>query len=434
MPRASIRHRPTRLKEQNAGSDCRRESDPNTSDIRKYVSSVSRDSVPVERENSALGSCTEKRPRTYSGDKMANESKRMKSDGHRDKTSQDSGYISEMSTISCAELSTSCHTSSLTTSPSHASSHASEHEDEDNEWNLLKDSDRVSQIAIEMFSSFGWGDCEQVTRFISQKEEKYKLLRDPNMMEYHDELEPYMRAILLDWMIEVCEAHRLHRETYHLAADYLDRFLSASRDVPKSQLQLSGATALFIAAKLEEVMPPRAQDFAYVTDGACTEDEILLHERTMTLDLFLQIGTGRKGKVEELPTIPNALPSDIVELSRLIEFSLMDLRCHQFSYRQVAASAIYLTKNAEMAIRVSGLKYEDLRECITFMEPFFDVILQNGPAKCHFFENYPRKTAYVLQTKNTNYNMVDAVWKSLAAQGFKNFGYKSDTKKRAAVR
>ncbi|CAG0920994.1 unnamed protein product [Notodromas monacha] len=199
-------------------------------------------------------------------------------------------------------------------------------------------------------------------------------------------------------------------------------YTTASRDVPKSQLQLSGATALFIAAKLEEVMPPRAQDFAYVTEGACTEDEILLHQRTMNLklgfplypltantwlDLFLQIGTCRKGKVEELPTIPNALPSDIVELSRLIEFSLMDLRCHQFSYRHVAASAIYLPKNAEMVIRVSGLKYEDLKECITFMEPFFDVILQNGPAKCHFFENYPRKTANVLQTKNTNYNMVE---------------------------
>jgi hypothetical protein len=66
-----------------------------------------------------------------------------------------------------------------------------------------------------------------------------------------------------------------------LAVDYLDRFLSAMRNVKKNQLQLCGATALFLASKLEEVQPPRARDFAYVTDGACTPDEILMHEKTM---------------------------------------------------------------------------------------------------------------------------------------------------------
>jgi len=36
-----------------------------------------------------------------------------------------------------------------------------------------------------------------------------------------------------------------------------------------------GVTCLFIAAKIEEIYPPRLCEFAYVTDGACSEEEIV---------------------------------------------------------------------------------------------------------------------------------------------------------------
>ena len=50
---------------------------------------------------------------------------------------------------------------------------------------------------------------------------------------------------------QVCEVYRLHRESYYLAIDFIDRYLLTVRDVQKQQLQLIGITALFIAAKLE---------------------------------------------------------------------------------------------------------------------------------------------------------------------------------------
>lgn len=59
-----------------------------------------------------------------------------------------------------------------------------------------------------------------------------------------------MRAILLDWLIEVCEVYKLHRETYYLAVDYIDRFLSRKKEQKKTHLQLLGITALFVAAKV----------------------------------------------------------------------------------------------------------------------------------------------------------------------------------------
>ena len=52
-------------------------------------------------------------------------------------------------------------------------------------------------------------------------------------------------------------------------------------DIQKSRLQLVGVTALFIASKLEEIYPPKLSEFSYVTDGACTDDEILMQELVM---------------------------------------------------------------------------------------------------------------------------------------------------------
>ena len=43
-------------------------------------------------------------------------------------------------------------------------------------------------------------------------------------------------------------------------------------------LYFSGVTCLFIAAKIEEIYPPKLQEFAFVTDGACSEDEIIQME------------------------------------------------------------------------------------------------------------------------------------------------------------
>jgi len=49
----------------------------------------------------------------------------------------------------------------------------------------------------------------------------------------------------------VSEVYKLHRETYYLALDFIDRYLSIKHDIAKQRLQLVGTTALFIAAKIE---------------------------------------------------------------------------------------------------------------------------------------------------------------------------------------
>jgi len=45
--------------------------------------------------------------------------------------------------------------------------------------------------------------------------------------------------------------YRLRRETFHVAVDFVDRYLSRTSDVAKQQLQLIGISALFVAGKVE---------------------------------------------------------------------------------------------------------------------------------------------------------------------------------------
>lgn len=122
-----------------------------------------------------------------------------------------------------------------------------------------------------------------------KKDEKTAIDRDPKMLTNHPGLQARMRAILLDWLIEVCEVYKLHRETYYLALDYLDRYLSTGVSISKAHLQLIGITCLFIAAKVEEIYPQKLSEFAYVTDGACREEDILRQELIILTALKWQI-------------------------------------------------------------------------------------------------------------------------------------------------
>ena len=59
----------------------------------------------------------------------------------------------------------------------------------------------------------------------------------------------FVKVTLL--LLQVSDVYRLRRETFHVAVDFVDRYLSRTSDVAKPQLQLVGVTALFVAAKVE---------------------------------------------------------------------------------------------------------------------------------------------------------------------------------------
>ena len=59
-----------------------------------------------------------------------------------------------------------------------------------------------------------------------------------------------MRAVLVDWLVEVQENFELNHETLYLAVKLTDMYLSKKK-IAKDHLQLLGATALFISCKYD---------------------------------------------------------------------------------------------------------------------------------------------------------------------------------------
>ena len=71
-----------------------------------------------------------------------------------------------------------------------------------------------------------------------------------------------MMKILFDWLIELHHKFEMRQETIHLTIDLINRMLSRVQ-VCKSELQLLGITALFIASKIEEIYPPKLEELVF---------------------------------------------------------------------------------------------------------------------------------------------------------------------------
>jgi len=101
---------------------------------------------------------------------------------------------------------------------------------------------------------------------------------NPNYIDTQRDLAWKMRGILMDWLIQVHARFRLLPETLFLAVNVVDRFLS-TRVVSLVRLQLVGITAMFIAAKYEEILAPSVTNFIYCSDSTYTEKDIIDAEK-----------------------------------------------------------------------------------------------------------------------------------------------------------
>lgn len=112
---------------------------------------------------------------------------------------------------------------------------------------------------------------------------------NPHYMDNQTEIQWSMRAVLMDWLVQVHHRFTLLPETLFLSVNYVDRFLSC-KVVSLNKLQLVGATAIFVAAKYEEINCPSVQEIIYMVDSHYTMDEILKAERFMLTMLNFELG------------------------------------------------------------------------------------------------------------------------------------------------
>ncbi|XP_057818207.2 putative cyclin-B3-1 isoform X1 [Cryptomeria japonica] len=94
------------------------------------------------------------------------------------------------------------------------------------------------------------------------------------------DINPKMRAILVDWLIDVHLKFELMPETLFLMTNILDRFLSI-HVITRKDFQLVGLTALLIASKYEEIWPPKVEDLLEISKNSYTHDQMLSMEKLM---------------------------------------------------------------------------------------------------------------------------------------------------------
>ncbi|KAL2895134.1 Cyclin-B2-4 [Bienertia sinuspersici] len=111
-------------------------------------------------------------------------------------------------------------------------------------------------------------------------------------MDRQPDINERMRAILIDWLVEVHYKFELMEETLYLTVNLIDRFL-ALKPVMRKKLQLVGVTAMLLASKYEEVSVPVVEDLVLISDKAYSRQEVLEMEKIMinSLQFNLSIPT-----------------------------------------------------------------------------------------------------------------------------------------------
>ncbi|XP_004520980.1 G1/S-specific cyclin-E isoform X3 [Ceratitis capitata] len=307
--------------------------------------------------------------------------------------------------------------------------------------------------------ALSWANAYDVWQLMCKKDQQAACLRSGSMLKRHPSLQPRMRAILLDWLIEVCEVYKLHRETYYLAVDYLDRYLSAQENIQKTHLQLIGITCLFVAAKVEEIYPPKIGEFAYVTDGACQESDILQHEVLLLqtlewsinpvtpmgwLGVYMQLSVNNRtpaslkrsfnnhksassaddADISDAFIYPQFSGMEFVQTAQLLDLCSLDLSIADYGYSIIAAAAMSHTFNREIALRCSGYDWQTIEPCARWMKPYFEIVREestylslmeqndqvtNRFGLSHICPNIITDDSHIIQTHTISMGMFDRV-------------------------
>ncbi|XP_056134763.1 G2/mitotic-specific cyclin-B2 [Lampris incognitus] len=172
--------------------------------------------------------------------------------------------------------------------------------------------------------------------------EEQQAVRPKYMQGY--EITERMRALLIDWLIQVHSRFQLLQETLYLTVAVLDRFLQV-HPISRRKLQLVGVTAMLVASKYEEMYCPDVGDFSYITDNAFSKAQILEMERVILQQLNFDLG--RPLPLHFLRRASKASNCNVEKhmlAKYLMELTLLDYDMVHYRPSEIAAASLYLAQ------------------------------------------------------------------------------------------
>lgn len=179
-----------------------------------------------------------------------------------------------------------------------------------------------------------------ILEYLKSKQNVYAI--DKGYIKNQKGVNNRMRAILVDWLIDVNLKFKMLPQVLFMTVNVIDRYL-AIRQVSRAELQLLGVTALMVVGKYEEIYPPLLKDYVSVCDNAYKREDIIRMEESIISALefklsqpssfyFLQL-IQQKIKLE---------PRPLMFVQYILENALLDTDALNFNNLTIVAGATYL--------------------------------------------------------------------------------------------
>ncbi|XP_033880655.1 cyclin-P-like isoform X1 [Acipenser ruthenus] len=154
----------------------------------------------------------------------------------------------------------------------------------------------------------------------------------------------YMRAILVDWLIQVHESFRCTEETLYLCVHLLNSSMRLSKvNIPT--FQLLGMTCLFVACKKEECLFPESTELCFLMENCFTRKQLLRMERKVLTCLKFDLSYSQPLHFLYIVHTVSQCSQQVLHLAKyFLELTLLDIECIVCEPAQLAAAALCLAR------------------------------------------------------------------------------------------
>jgi len=161
-------------------------------------------------------------------------------------------------------------------------------------------------------------------------------------MKMQEDINEQMRAILIDWLVEVHYRFRLKSETLFQTVWIIDTYLSLV-EITRAKLQLLGIASLLISCKSQEIYYPQLNEFIDITDGAYVKKELIDMEKKVLKVLNFNIIAPTANDFYNIIAKAFCFDQKQFYLGKyFLESSLIDYRMIKYSSSVIGVSCAYI--------------------------------------------------------------------------------------------
>ena len=164
----------------------------------------------------------------------------------------------------------------------------------------------------------------------------------PSYMNSQSQLSENMRAVLVDWLVEVQHKFGLSNETLYLTVNVVDRFLTNDH-VTRKRFQLAGVTALWIASKYEDIYCPTLDELVYICAHSYSKEEIIETEVFILKSLNYQMTVPTADKFLSRYLKAASADTTMTNMAKyILESTLFSYDLLKYRPSQLAAAAVMI--------------------------------------------------------------------------------------------